>query len=190
MGKKNKIMALVIGIIIIIISIHDLFNFVLIPMIQKAQIIKSYTENVDKFEKIHNCIGEKYYSIICNKDELSGEVKIYKYQYVESGGAIKVEIQIEDKLLLEQIKYILFNLDFDYIENTGDYTSFNFRNENGHIQRIDYTTQDITKIHGWNTTKLKDNWYYLSIWTCFNRRFDEPILGYCLRVIYHVVRGG
>ena len=189
MGKRNKIMVLVVGIIIVIISIHDLFNFVLIPIAQKEQAIKSYTENVDKFENIHNYIVENYSSIRCNKDELSKELMIYTNQYSKSEGTRKVEIQIEDKLVLQQIKYILFDLDFEYIENISDHIRFAFRDENGHLQSIDYTTQDITKIRGWSTIKLKDNWYYLSIWTCFNRRFEEPILGYCLRVIYHVIRG-
>lgn len=29
----------------------------------------------------------------------------------------------------------------------------------------------------------------LSIWTCFLRRYEEPLWGYCPRLIYHIVRG-
>lgn len=200
MDKRIKSIALVIiGIAIVLISIRALFNFLLIPNTQKKDAISSYTQNVDKFEKVSNYLIEnyssknsktnKYFFIRCSKDELSKELKIYRNKFNKNGESEKVEMQIEDMEVLQQVKYILYDLNFEYIENIGDDVRFVFRDKNGHFQCINYTTEDITKIKVWNTTKLKDNWYYLSIWTSFLRSYEEPLWGYFPRVIYHVIKG-
>lgn len=64
-----------------------------------------------------------------------------------------------------------------------------YRDANGHFQSIDYSTQDLTRFSGWDTTRLKDSWYYRSIWTCFIKDNEESGFYYRLRVVYNVLRG-
>ncbi|MDP4177140.1 MAG: hypothetical protein Q8900_02215 [Bacillota bacterium] len=152
MRRKIKGIALAIIIMIIILMVHSLFNYILIPKIQKEKVLKSFTENTDKFESVHN--------YICKTYPIS---TFYSIDFSKSGDSNQADNQIKDRLVLQQMQYIFKNLHFEYIENIQDDTHFVFKDANGHFQSIDFTTDDITRFKDWNTIKLKENWYYRSI---------------------------
>ncbi|MEQ8199174.1 MAG: hypothetical protein ABRQ27_14435 [Clostridiaceae bacterium] len=191
MCKKFKIFILVLSIVIFIITIHSLTTFIFIPNMQKEKVIKSFTEESDKFENVHNYIVKTNPFLQCRKNQ-DGKVEIYFYKYSKTTGEPeKEETQIEDKLVLENINYILYNLDFEYIQNIECHTYFVFRDEKGHLQSIDYRTDDITKFKhwNWNYIKLNGNWYYCSIWKYFNKNEDVPELIYLISIVFHIIRG-
>jgi len=158
---------------------------------QKEKVIKSFTEESDKFENVHNYIVKTNPSLQCRKNQ-DGKVEIYSYKFTKiTGEPRKEEMQIEDKLVLENINYILYNLDFEYIQNIGSNTYFVFRDVKGHLQSIDYRTYDITRFKqwNWNFIKLKNNWYYSSIWKYFDKNEDVPELIYLISIVFHIIRG-
>lgn len=188
MLKKSKIIILVISIVIAIFIIHRLSAFILIPNMQRETVIDSFNQNFNKFENVHNYLVEKFPFSHCYKGE-GKKVELYYSEFTKSGETKEVKADIDDTTVLQQIEYIFNGLDFEYFENIKDSTHFVFRDANGHFQSIDYSTQDLIKFKEWDTTRLKNNWYYRSIWTYFIKDYEESDLYYRLRVVYHVLRG-
>lgn len=173
MKKRMKIILIVLTILISCIIVNSSINFIFIPNMQREQIINGFSNNINKFVNIHNYISEKLpYSRIYRNEEFNSS-----------------EIKIDDNDIRFQIEYIFKDLDFEYIENIGSDTHFVFKDANGHFQSIDFSTDDMTKINGWNCIKLKDNWYYRSVWKYFLKQNDENDLIYVLRVAFHLLRG-
>lgn len=163
MNKKTKIITLVSIIVIVAITIHSSFNFIFIPNKQKKRIIKNFTENSNKFKNVHNYMTKTYPLSRCYKKE-GGKVYIYSRTFDKNGNSKHVEVDIKDDMVLKQIEYILYDLDFEYIDNLFNNTSFVFRDINNHYQSIGYTTKDTTELKGWGSIKIDDNWYYQSLW--------------------------
>lgn len=155
---------------------------------QKEKVIDGFNHNFNKFENVHNYLVEKFPFSQCYKGE-GKKVELCDSVFTKSGETKKVKADIDDTTVLQQIEYIFNTLDFEYIENIEDDTHFVYRDENGHFQSIDYSTQDLTRFSGWDTTRLKDSWYYRSIWTCFIKDNEESDFYYRLRVVYNVLRG-
>lgn len=72
---------------------------------QKERAVKSFTENIDKFENVHNYICRTYPFFRFNSIDFS-----------KNSDSNQAENPITDRLVFQQMQYIFDNLHFEYIE--------------------------------------------------------------------------
>jgi len=165
MSKKIKIVLLFFTSILAFIIIREVLYKTVLADMQKGKVVKSFNENFDKFENVHNYLKENHNIYRCGKNKFSKKIEAYDFEYDNKGEYKKVEVKIEDSRVLEEMNFILNGLDFQYVESIGERTRFVFKDSLGCYMSICYNTEDMTKVEGWDVTKLKGNWYYLFVKT-------------------------
>ncbi|MDR1564310.1 MAG: hypothetical protein LBS74_05060 [Oscillospiraceae bacterium] len=184
MKKRTKIFILVIVGLLVIKSIHSLLSLVIVPNIQKKQAIERFEENFDDFQNVQAYLKKSDIILTCKKDK-KGNVQ-FEYWYSDP---------ISDERVIHQIEKILCNLDFEYIEHIS-HTRFAFRDAEGYLQCIECDNDDeprFSESNEWhdNIIKLKDDWYFRSLWVYFfrNEKDEETDANYKARVAWHIIKG-